>query len=31
MINNDELLETTWEHMQEIKGRGGGGRGILIN
>jgi hypothetical protein len=27
MVNNDELLETILEHMQEIKGRGemGGG------
>jgi hypothetical protein len=24
-INNDELLETIWKHMKEIKERGGGG------
>ncbi len=26
-INNDELLKTIWEHMTEIKRRGGGGAG----
>jgi hypothetical protein len=31
-INNDELLETIWEHMRKIKREEGGGDNIkLIN